>query len=171
MVDVGKEISIPRTPLEILIFCLKHSAETDLGWGAKTADLTLNLQKEHFREFPKEILMPISGDTLYTIVRNIFDNCGDHIKGSDIAISVTSRREEGDKNVVIEVTDNGPGISEENLKSRQRINAEEISRHPLSGLGQAIRNAEALGGKILVGNETPDLPNLVRQAQSFQHLL
>jgi signal transduction histidine kinase len=115
----------------------------------------------HLRgDFAAHPVPPILGDKnlLMQMVANLIENALHHTPiGSEIILGVTA----GDKKVVISVTDNGPGIPEEERSNvlRRLYRLDRSRTTPGSGLGLNFVSVVAAlhGGELVLGDNAPGL--------------
>lgn len=120
------ELAFERTERLLTDFAKKGL----LGWEHRPVTLNFNLQREHLKAFsPEELFVPIfDKPALFSILYQLAFNCGDHAvkAGQNVEISIVSREEDA---IIIEVSDNGPGIPQ---IGDQRVEASALARAPYS---------------------------------------
>ena len=105
---------------------------------------------------PAGVLAEVDGEKIGTVLRNLIENAVKYSTG-EVSVSVAT----GHRNVVIRVSDEGPGIPEEDLPTIFepffRVNRARTKSPAGYGLGLSIckRIVEAHGGRIEVENQRP----------------
>jgi signal transduction histidine kinase len=139
---------------------LAHAELVRPGSGASDLGEVLDATAERYRAAGLDLevsdeartrRLPVDGEILEAVLANLLDNARQHGgPGVKVALETRDREQEGERGVGIDVTDDGPGISEANrpkVFDRFFTTAREEGG---SGLGLAIVRAlvEAHGGRI-----------------------
>jgi len=123
-------------------FLTSFAEQGRLGWQGRSADLELNLDPNHLKHFqPDQIFGASFEPHLEGILERLADNAADHafVEGRELEIAISSRRQ--GHATIIEVSDNGPGISHLDDKI---VDATKITRHSGSDLSKAVQATHVL---------------------------
>ena len=111
----------------------------------------IEIQTDYFEELPETVS---DSAQLQQVFLNIFNNAIDAI-GKDGAISVSTSYNSRDKDMVVIITDNGPGIPNDVLNRifDPFFTTKEVGTGTGLGLSISYSIMEKLGGRILVASE------------------
>lgn len=112
-------------------------------------------------EIPSDLAAPIDHDDLSEVVGNLVENAARHARH---AVSITGHDDAG--MISLTVTDDGPGIPEDQMQEVLRRGGRLDERGSGAGLGLAIASeiAESWGATLTLENSVPGLSAIIRFA-------